>query len=103
MSSFGREADRLAEQARKRARRVAQYEIKLADAVRFAIATLADKTVPNDIARRTALDALRLKEVEKPARALDWCRTRDALLALGDAISANPPKSVTSGATWATH
>ena len=28
-------------------------------------------------------DVVQLKEVEKPTRALDWCRTRDALLAMG--------------------
>jgi hypothetical protein len=91
MSTFGREADRLAEQARKRERRAAQDEIKLADVVRFAIATLADKTLPNDIARPTALDALRLKEVEKfVTLALGWYRARDALLGLADTISAQP-------------
>jgi hypothetical protein len=92
MSTMGREADRIAEVGRKHTRRVAEYEIKIKDAVRFAIKTLDDWDIPDALARKAALDALRLKqgEVERPedmSRALDWARTRDALLALGAALS----------------
>ncbi len=95
MSTMGREADRIAEAGRKHARRVAEYEIKLKDAVRFAIKTLAEWDLPDALARKTALDALRLKqgEVERPedmSRALDWARTRDALLELGAALPSDP-------------
>ena len=60
MSTFGREADRLAKQAREHAQRVAKQAIRLHDAVGFSIASLADQTLPDDVARRTALDALRI-------------------------------------------
>jgi hypothetical protein len=78
-----------------RERRVAQYEIKLRDAVRFAIGILDDWETPDALARKTALDALRLNQVqvdrrEDVTRALDWCRTRDALLELGAALPPDP-------------
>jgi hypothetical protein len=59
VSTFGREADRLAASRRRHERRVAQFQIQQQDAVRFAIALLADNSLEDDaLARGLALHAL---------------------------------------------
>jgi hypothetical protein len=60
MSTFGREADRLAEQRRRHERRVTAAAIALRDAVAFSIATLKDKRITDALARSAALDALKI-------------------------------------------
>jgi hypothetical protein len=62
MSTFGGSADRTAEQLRQRERRLAVHEIKVKDAVRFAVVTLRDEALPDDLARALAVDALLLRE-----------------------------------------
>jgi hypothetical protein len=60
MSTFGREADRIAAAARKQERQLAEKRILLSDAVAFAIVTLKDKSIPDAAARKTALGALEI-------------------------------------------
>ena len=60
MSTLGREADRYAEQGRRRERRIAERRATLHDCVCFCIATLNDADVPDDVARKTTLEALKL-------------------------------------------
>ena len=62
MSTFGRDADRCAEIDRARKRREAEFEIRLRDAVRFAIATLSDSDLTDLNARWTAFTALTLRD-----------------------------------------
>jgi hypothetical protein len=57
---MGREADRLAEQARRHERRVAERAARLHDCICFCIVTLADNDIADEVARRTVLDALRI-------------------------------------------
>jgi hypothetical protein len=58
MSTSGRYADRAAERERRWRRSLAEHEIKLKDAVRFAIVVLGDDGLAHDLARALALDAL---------------------------------------------
>lgn len=60
MSTMGRQADRLAALKRKHDREVAEKEIRVDDAVRFAVATLRDKKLSDALARSTACHALAL-------------------------------------------
>jgi hypothetical protein len=60
VSTFGREADRLAELKRDHERKVAVAEIRLRDCVRFAISTLSDQDLTDHNARWTAYAALTL-------------------------------------------
>jgi hypothetical protein len=60
MSTFGREADRIAAAARKHERQLAEKRILLSDAVAFAIVTLKDKKLDDGVARKTALGALEI-------------------------------------------
>jgi hypothetical protein len=62
MSTFGKEADRAAERERRWRRRFAEHEIKLKDAVRFAVVVLSDYELADDIVRALALNALQLRE-----------------------------------------
>jgi hypothetical protein len=60
MSTFGRNADKIAEQVRERRRRHERNANWLHGSICFAITTLADKDLDDATARQTALDALRL-------------------------------------------
>ena len=60
MSTFGRTADRIAAQKRQHERKLAEKADWLNQAIAFAIRTLASSDLPDDVARKTALDALRL-------------------------------------------
>jgi hypothetical protein len=62
VSTFGREADRAAERERRYQRSLAEHEIKLKDAVRFAVAILSDFELADDVVRALALTALLLRE-----------------------------------------
>jgi hypothetical protein len=62
MSTFGREADRAAEQKRRWERSLVQYEISLRDAVVFSIGVLKDQSLDDKLARVTALNALLVGE-----------------------------------------
>lgn len=62
MSTFGRSADRAAERERRWRRSLADHEIKIADAVRFAVVVLSDYGLADDVVRALALDALQLRE-----------------------------------------
>jgi hypothetical protein len=60
MSTFGRETDRLAEQRRRHERKVAEKAMTVRDCVCFSLAVLADTDTPDDVARKTALEAMRI-------------------------------------------
>jgi hypothetical protein len=99
MSTYERYLDRIAEQQRKQERQAAKDETRLQDVARFVISILANKRLPNDIARRTALDALRTKEIDlemaeadaETSRPLAECRMHATLLEMGEAIAAGLP------------
>ena len=62
VSTLGAEADELAARRRAHERRVTQKKMTLRDCVAFCIVTLTDRDVPDDVARRTVLEALRHRE-----------------------------------------
>ena len=62
MSTFGTDADRAAERERRGRRSLADHQIKLKDAVRFAVVVLSDDGIAHDLARALALDALLVRE-----------------------------------------
>jgi hypothetical protein len=62
MSTFGRAADHVAERERRWRRSLAEHEIKLKDAVRFAVVILSDFELADDVVRALALNALLLRE-----------------------------------------
>jgi hypothetical protein len=59
MSTMGREADEAAKRKREYERRLAGEVFTLQRALDFAIATLEDRDLSSDIARATALQALK--------------------------------------------
>jgi hypothetical protein len=62
MSTLGKCADHAAERERPWRRSLAATEIKLHDAVRFAVVMLGDYGLSDDLARALALTALQLRE-----------------------------------------
>lgn len=58
MSTFGRAADRAAEQERRHRRSLAEKRIKLSHALTFVIDTLEDKDIADNEARIVALKVL---------------------------------------------
>jgi hypothetical protein len=62
LSTFGREADEIAEAKRRRQRRLQEQEITRDHAVRFSIQTLTDPTIRAAEACALVLTALTLKE-----------------------------------------
>ena len=62
MSTLGKCADRAAERERRWQRSLAEHEIKLKDAVSFAVVVLSDDGLSHDLARALARDALLLRE-----------------------------------------
>ncbi len=60
MSTFGRDTDRLAKQARRHERKVAEKAATVRDCICFCIVTLKDRDIPDAIARSTVLDALQI-------------------------------------------
>ena len=61
MSTFGRDADRIAEIRRRQERQFAEKATRLEDAVRFSLSILENQSIDERQARRAAIDALSLQ------------------------------------------